>query len=155
MALIKDLISIPERVHQGDFVLKLSEGVQHAEQTLRDYVVTPQLVAAFDNALAFIKSAVETRAQQGRLPARQFRLRQEPLHGGAAPAPERQRAGALDHRACADVVARHNAWTRGQASSSRAVSHDRRATTWSRRSSAGTPSTSASSIRTLRCRAST
>ena len=60
MALIKDLIAIPERVHQGDFVLKLAEGVEHADQTLRDYVVTPQLVGAFDNALAFIKSAVET-----------------------------------------------------------------------------------------------
>ncbi len=46
-------------MHQGDFVLKLSEGLQHAEQTLRDYVVTPQLAVAFDNALAFIKSAVE------------------------------------------------------------------------------------------------
>ena len=44
MTLLKDLIAIPERVHQGDFVLKLSEGVTHAEATLRDYVVTPQLV---------------------------------------------------------------------------------------------------------------
>lgn len=51
MTLLKDLINIPERVHQGDFVLKLSEGVTHAEATLRDYVVTPQLVDAFDNAL--------------------------------------------------------------------------------------------------------
>ena len=41
MPLLKDLIAIPERVHQGDFVLKLSEGVIHAEQTLRDYVVGP------------------------------------------------------------------------------------------------------------------
>jgi len=45
MTLIKTLIDIPERVHQGDFVLKLSEGVQHADQTPRDYVVTPQLRA--------------------------------------------------------------------------------------------------------------
>jgi hypothetical protein len=57
ITLIKDLIPIPERVHQGDFVLRLSEGVQHAEQTLRDYVVTPQLAAAFENALSFIKSS--------------------------------------------------------------------------------------------------
>lgn len=60
MTLIKDLINIPERVHQGDFVLKLSEGVSHAEATLRDYVVTPQLVDAFDNALGFIKQSVVT-----------------------------------------------------------------------------------------------
>ncbi|BAL23492.1 phage resistance protein [Azoarcus sp. KH32C] len=58
MPLLKDLITIPERVHQGDFVLKLSEGVSHAEQTLRDYVVTPQLAEAFNNALGFIEQAV-------------------------------------------------------------------------------------------------
>lgn len=58
MPLLKDLITIPERVHQGDFVLKLSEGVSHAEQTLRDYVVTPQLADAFNNALGFIEQAV-------------------------------------------------------------------------------------------------
>jgi hypothetical protein len=58
MTLIRDLIAIPERVHQGDFVLKLSEGVAHAEQTLRDYVVTPQLAEAFKNALGFIQGAV-------------------------------------------------------------------------------------------------
>ena len=60
MPLLKELIAIPERVHQGDFVLKLSEGVAHADQTLRDYVVTPQLVNSFENALGFIKQAVET-----------------------------------------------------------------------------------------------
>ncbi|MGF6808346.1 hypothetical protein OKW30_003472 [Paraburkholderia sp. Clong3] len=58
MPLIKELISIPERVHQGDFVLKLSEGVTHPEQTLRDYVVTPQLADAFKNALGFVQQAV-------------------------------------------------------------------------------------------------
>ena len=60
MTFLRDLINIPERVHQGDFVLKLSEGVTHAEATLRDYVVTPQLVDAFDNALGFIKQSVES-----------------------------------------------------------------------------------------------
>jgi predicted ATPase len=60
MTLLKDLISILERVHQGDFVLKLSEGVAHADATLRDYVVTPQLVDSFDNALGFIKQSVDS-----------------------------------------------------------------------------------------------
>jgi len=58
MVLIKDLIHVPERVHQGDFVLKLTEGVSHAEETLRNYVVTPQLEKAFDNALGFAQQAV-------------------------------------------------------------------------------------------------
>jgi hypothetical protein len=43
MTLIKDLIDIPERVQRGDFVLRLSEGVNRPEETLREYVVTPEL----------------------------------------------------------------------------------------------------------------
>ncbi len=34
MPLLKDLIHIPERVHQGDFVLKLSEGVSRDKRVL-------------------------------------------------------------------------------------------------------------------------
>ena len=59
MTLIRELIAIPEQVHQGDFVLKLADGVAHAEATLRDYVVTPQLNACFNDALTFIKQAVQ------------------------------------------------------------------------------------------------
>jgi hypothetical protein len=59
MTLIRDLIAIPEQVHQGDFVLKLADGVAHAEATLRDYVVTQQLNACFNDALNFIKQAVQ------------------------------------------------------------------------------------------------
>ena len=60
MTLLKELIDIPEQVHQGDFVLQLSQGVLEPERTLRDYVVTPQLVDAFGNALGFIQQAVQT-----------------------------------------------------------------------------------------------
>ena len=59
MTLLKHLIQIPERVHQGDFVLQLSTGVTQPAQTLHDYVVTPQLVDSFANALGFIQQAVE------------------------------------------------------------------------------------------------
>jgi hypothetical protein len=38
--LIRDPIAIPERVYQGDFVLRLTKGVTQPEQTLRDYVAT-------------------------------------------------------------------------------------------------------------------
>src|ERR1700694_1287502 len=57
MTLIKDLISLPEHVHRGDFVLRLTEGVEKPTETLRDYVVTPQLVECFDDALRFINDA--------------------------------------------------------------------------------------------------
>jgi hypothetical protein len=42
MTLIRDLIAIPEQVHQGDFVLQLTKGVTEPEQTLRDCVVHPK-----------------------------------------------------------------------------------------------------------------
>ena len=59
MTLIKDLIDLPTEVHRGDFVLRLTEGVTKPEETLRDYVVTPQLEKCFDRALDFIKSAID------------------------------------------------------------------------------------------------
>jgi Family of unknown function (DUF6079) len=58
--LISELIELPERVRKGDFVLNLSKGVTEPEKTLEQYVVTPQLAACFDDALSFIRSAVET-----------------------------------------------------------------------------------------------
>ena len=61
---IKDLIDLPEKVHGGDFVLKLTEGVKHPEETLRPYVVTPQLGECFDAALDFIKGAVQANSSK-------------------------------------------------------------------------------------------
>src|SRR2546426_4106376 len=58
--LIKDLIDIPDHVQRGDFVLRLAEGVNRAEETIRDYVVTPELRVCFDDALTFIRSALQT-----------------------------------------------------------------------------------------------
>lgn len=64
MTLIKDLIEIPERIQTGDFVLKLTEGVTRAEATVRDYVVTPELRECFDNALTFIRTAVQSNSSK-------------------------------------------------------------------------------------------
>ena len=58
MTLISELIDVPEAVHSGDFVLDLSQGISHIDQTVRDYVVTPELAARFDEALSIIKSAL-------------------------------------------------------------------------------------------------
>ena len=49
-----------ERVHRDDFVLRLSEGMDRPEETLRDYVVTPQLAGAFDRALHLIRAALDS-----------------------------------------------------------------------------------------------
>lgn len=64
MTLIKDLIHIPEHIHKGDFVLRLTEGVEQPQETLRQYVVTPQLRDSFDQAIAFIRSAVDGRSSK-------------------------------------------------------------------------------------------
>ena len=57
--LISELLILPDKVRKGDFVLNLSKGVTEPEKTLEQYVVTPQLVECFDDALGFIKSAVD------------------------------------------------------------------------------------------------
>ena len=57
--LISELLDLPERVRKGDFVLNLSKGITEPDLTLDQYVVTPQLADCFDNALDFIRSAVE------------------------------------------------------------------------------------------------
>src|SRR5947209_17935084 len=64
--LISQLLDLPDRVHKGDFVLNLSEGVtpDKAGRTLDEYVVTPQLADCFDNALGFIKSAIDARSSK-------------------------------------------------------------------------------------------
>jgi hypothetical protein len=58
MTLISEVIVIPESVDPGDFVLKLSEGISHADAAVANYVVTPELAERFDEALALIKSAL-------------------------------------------------------------------------------------------------
>src|SRR5947209_2670360 len=62
--LISDLIELPDQVRKGDFVLSLSAGVTRPEETLRQYVVTPQLADCFDNALGFIRSALDARSSK-------------------------------------------------------------------------------------------
>jgi hypothetical protein len=112
MPLLKDLINIPERVHQGDFVLQLTKGVTEPEQTLRDYVVTPQLVDAFKNAMGFIEQAVQTGGSKAAY-----------LHGSFGSGKSHFMAvlnlllaGNTQARSIpelADVVARHS-WTQGR-----------------------------------------
>lgn len=58
MTLLKDLIDIPESVQTGDFVMSLAAGVADGAATLDQYVVTPQLAGAYDDALRFIASAI-------------------------------------------------------------------------------------------------
>jgi hypothetical protein len=58
--LLREYIEIPERTSTSDFVLKLTDGVSNAEETLREYVITDQLVGNFDEALGLISSALNS-----------------------------------------------------------------------------------------------
>lgn len=113
MTKIDDIFYIPERVHQGDFVLRLTEGVNRPEETLKNYVVTPQLVVCFDQALSLIKSAVESNSSKGAY-----------LHGSFGSGKShfmavltlllQRNSEARSIPELADVVARNNAWTQNR-----------------------------------------
>src|SRR5262245_48995714 len=113
MTLIKELIDIPEHVQRGDFVLRLSEGVDRAEETLRDYVVTPELQACFDNALSFLSSALQSRTSRASY-----------LHGSFGSGKSHFMAvlhlilqghtAARGIPELAPVISKHNAWITGK-----------------------------------------
>ncbi len=41
--LVKDLLSLPEHIRKGDFVVKLAEGIDDPKATASTYKVTPAL----------------------------------------------------------------------------------------------------------------
>src|SRR5688572_30467567 len=110
MTLVKELITLPEKVFRGDFVLNLSAGVQDAQKTVGTYVVTDQLVTCFDDALTFIKGALDGRNSRACY-----------LHGSFGSGKSHFMAilHLLLHRDVharsipnlAPVVSKHNAWT--------------------------------------------
>ncbi|MDZ4800307.1 MAG: hypothetical protein SGI92_19285 [Bryobacteraceae bacterium] len=55
---LAELLDLPENVGAQDFVLKLAEAIRSPEATTRQYVVTNQLAACFDEALSLVRGAV-------------------------------------------------------------------------------------------------
>lgn len=51
MPKLREIFDLPEQVHQGDFVLKLTDGLEAPAETVKNYVVTTQLAKCFDQAL--------------------------------------------------------------------------------------------------------
>src|SRR5262249_27430324 len=107
------VFGIPAEVHQGGFVLRVTEGVTRPADTLRTYVVTPQLVGCFDQALDLIRSALEANTSKGAY-----------LHGSFGSGKSHFMAVLtllLQHKAqagsippLAPGVAKHNRWTEGR-----------------------------------------
>ncbi len=112
--LLRDLITIPEHVAKGDFVLKLTEGTDPAKvkATLDSYVVTPQLAVCFDESLKLVQSALKGSSKAAY------------LHGSFGSGKShfmavlhfllQGNADARSIRELGDVVARHTQWLAGK-----------------------------------------
>ena len=112
--LLRDLITIPEHVAKGDFVLKLTEGTDPAKvkATLDSYVVTPQLAACFDASLKLVQSALQGSSKAAY------------LHGSFGSGKSHfmavlnfllgENADARSIKELGDVVAKHNEWLTGK-----------------------------------------
>src|SRR5690625_3525295 len=62
---LREAITIPEAVHDDDFVLRIHEAQETAEQTLRDYVVTDSIAHAFDEGLSLVRDTLRKGASKG------------------------------------------------------------------------------------------
>lgn len=112
--LLRDLITIPEHVAKGDFVLKLTEGTDPGKvrATLDSYVVTPQLAVCFDEALKLVQSALKGSSKAAY------------LHGSFGSGKShfmsvlhfllQGNTDARSIRELGDVVARHGDWLAGK-----------------------------------------
>ena len=58
MTLLSDLLDLPEHVSASDFVINLDTGLARPEDTLGQYVVTPQLADCFGDALGLVASSL-------------------------------------------------------------------------------------------------
>lgn len=110
--LLRDLVAIPDTVHDGDFVLTLARGVQD-KSTITDYVVTEPLAQNFDKALDLIKSALETQASRAAYLNGSFGSGKSHfmavLYAILKGDPD-----ARGKRRLADVVAKHDKWLAGK-----------------------------------------
>lgn len=113
MTLLRELIEIPEHVQKGDFVLRLSEGVIDPAGTLGEYVVTPDLVKCFDQALDFIRDGVARRTSKATYLHGSFGAGKSHfmavLHLILKGNPQARGIPEL-----AGVIAKHNAWMGGK-----------------------------------------
>ncbi|MFK0648620.1 MULTISPECIES: DUF6079 family protein [Dermacoccus] len=71
---LRDVIDIPDRVTSNDYVLRLTDSVgdDATQRTLDNYVVTPALEQAFDQALGLVGDALQTHESRGAFLAGSF-----------------------------------------------------------------------------------
>lgn len=110
---LRDLFDLPDRVNPGDFVLKLSDVVDHPAEALKDYVVTDQLAKCFDDALGLVESAVSSGESKATY-----------LHGSFGAGKShfmavlylllQSNTAARSLEKLAPVITKHNRWTQGK-----------------------------------------
>lgn len=113
MPTLRQIFDLPDQVRQGDFVLRLTAGLQTPLQTVHDYVATPQLVKCFDQALGVVKGAIDSRSSKGAY-----------LHGSFGSGKSHFMAilslllsgdtTARGKPELAPIVSKHNVWTQGK-----------------------------------------
>ena len=113
MTKLRDIFDLPERVNPGDFVLKLSDVVDHPDAALKDYLVTDDLAKSFDDALSLVKSAMTSRESKASY-----------LHGSFGAGKSHFMAvlylllqgntAARSINKLAPIVTKHNEWTQGK-----------------------------------------
>src|SRR5690625_521183 len=73
-ALLKDVIHIPERAGEEDYVLRLTDSItpDAVAATLDQYVVTSDLADSFDQALGLVSESIESNVSRGAFLAGSF-----------------------------------------------------------------------------------
>ena len=112
---LRNVITIPEQTGAEDYVLRLTESVSgdRVADTLREYVVTPDLERAFDSALGLVREAISSGSSRAAFLSGSFGSGKSHfmavLHAvlGHEPA-------ARAHPALQPVVARHDAALQGR-----------------------------------------
>ena len=66
--LLSDVLDIPVATGDEDYVLRLTDGIDKTRiaATIDEYVVTPELVQAFDSALGLVAEAMTTESAGAR-----------------------------------------------------------------------------------------
>ncbi len=65
MSVLQDILKLPREIRNADFVVRIAEGVANPDSLLDRYAVTPDIHAAFKDALDLAQEAVLAKASRG------------------------------------------------------------------------------------------
>lgn len=65
MSILQEILKLPDRIRNADFVVRIAEGVEHPDTLLDRYAVTPDIHTAFQDALDLTQEAVLGKVSRG------------------------------------------------------------------------------------------